>query len=408
MRRLLCVAIAVLTIGGGLAGCSRGGGTYTLIAYFPRAVSLYESSNVRVLGLPAGTVKKIEVVGNRVKVTMSMNSSVPVPANVKAQIVPQSLIGERYVQLFPAWKEGEAKAPSGYEIGKTNPDDVIIPVEPDEALAALNNFLKSLDPNGLGRLISNAANDLQGNGQKLNDALQGVSNLVSTFAAKDQQLVNIVDSFDRLTATLRTRESQLGDIISTFAAATKVLADERGNLQALLASLSSLSQNALDLVVEHGDRLSKDITQLTRLAQSIDANLGAIDKLLTSGPMVARGLLGAYDPTTRSTRLRTELGPIPANLLGPLLSSLGINLPCIPVDTACSAAAVPLSGQAAGPAVAASLPAPRTPIDDLLSFINATTTPRPPPASVGARVADGAGAVGSFLADAFTALAGSS
>jgi virulence factor Mce-like protein len=402
------LTVAAVLAASGLTACGSGGGSYTLVAYFPRAVSLYESSNVRVLGLPAGEVKKIEVLGDRVKVTLSMQSGVPVPENVKAQIVPQSLIGERYVQLFPAWKEGQPKAQSGHEIGKDDPSEVIIPVEPDEALAALNTFLQKLDPEGLGRLISNAADDLHGNGQKLNDALNGISSLVATFAAKDQQLVNIVDSFDRLTTTLRTRESQLGDIITTFSQATQTLADERQNLQALLASLSSLSQNALDLVVKHSDQLHSDIDKLTRLAQSINANLSSIDKLLTSGPMVASGLANAYDPLTHSTRLRTELGPLVGNLLGPLLTKLGIPYVCIPIDTACTASATPLTGQAAAPAANAILPKATTPVDSLLDLVSAKTVKPAPAPSTGTRVADAASAVGSFFGDAFSALVGAS
>jgi len=36
---------------------------------------------------------------------------------------------------------------------------VIVPVEPDEALAELKKFLDSLDPNGLGSLINNLSDD---------------------------------------------------------------------------------------------------------------------------------------------------------------------------------------------------------------------------------------------------------
>src|SRR5689334_10675173 len=101
------VLLAVLAA----AGCSLGGGGggYKLVAYFDRAVSVYSSSQVRVLGLPAGQVNKVEVVGNQVKVTMTIESKIPLPQGVKAQIVPQSLIGERYIQLAPAWKDGEPK-----------------------------------------------------------------------------------------------------------------------------------------------------------------------------------------------------------------------------------------------------------------------------------------------------------
>ena len=78
-----------------------------------------------------------------------------------------------------------------------------IPVEPDEALAALKRFLDSLDPGATGRLVTNLADDLEGNGQKLNTALGGLADLTSTLADKDDELVRIIDHFDDFTATLR-------------------------------------------------------------------------------------------------------------------------------------------------------------------------------------------------------------
>jgi len=424
-KRVRLHGIWLVVVGAMLAmsACSFGGGShYKLIAYFPRAVSLYQSSNVRVLGLPSGTVDKIEVLGDRVKVTMSMSSDVPVPADVHAQIVPQSLIGERYVQLFPAWKEGEPKAEDGHEIGKGDniKTEVVIPVEPDEALAALNDFLKALDPQGLGRLIGNLSDDLQGNGQKLNSALESISGLVGTLAQKDQQLVDIVDSFDRFTATLRTRETQLGDIIQTFSQASQVLADERENLKRLLASLAGLSQNTLELVAKHSAKLNTDVETLTHLAQSIDANLDAVGKLLDAGPNVpgcteaqcgtASGLAGAYDPLTHSFNLRTQLSPVVANIINPVLMNLlGISIPCVSfvIDVQCDPLFA-VVGQSGSSAATTSLPRVTTPIDDLLGLVAAPTARPAAGPSFGDRVADGASSVGGFLRDAGRAMVGAS
>src|SRR3546814_4887879 len=63
--------------------------TYTVTAYFPRAVSVFESSDVRVLGLPAGKVTDVVVDGDRVRIDMEIPEDVPVPADAGAQIVPQ-------------------------------------------------------------------------------------------------------------------------------------------------------------------------------------------------------------------------------------------------------------------------------------------------------------------------------
>jgi virulence factor Mce-like protein len=381
-----------------------GGTTYKLVAWFPRAVSLYPSSQVRVLGLPAGNVDAVDVVGTQVRVTMSIDRDVPVPKNVKALIAPQSLIGERYVQLSPAWRQGDERAPDGMEI-----HDTVIPVEPDEALAQLKKFLDSLDPNGLGRLINNAADDLQGEGPTLNHALDQVSQLVSTFAAKDNELADIVDNFDKFTSTLETRETQLGDVLSAFSQATQVLADERQGIENLLAGLASLSTNGLQLVSKHADRLRTDLDTLTRLAQSIDANLSGLSQLLDSGPSLAKGLIGAYNPTARAINLRQNWGPLVEAALGPVIKSVlpGATLPgpCIPGLQTCDA---PVAPQSVGRAATVNLPIVTTPIDDLLGLLSGPTAPRRPAPSTADRIADGTTSVGSFLDDAARALVGAS
>ena len=184
-----------------LSSCSLvagGGGSkeYTLSAWFPKTIALFPASEVRVLGLPAGKVSTVKAIGDRVRVDMKVKDSVPVPADVHATIVPLSLIGERYVQLFPVWTNGEARAKSGDVIPMERTE---VPVEPDEALAALKKFLDSLDPSATGRLVQNAANDLKGNGQSFNDTVANLSTLVGTLADKDQQLGDIIDNFDKFT-----------------------------------------------------------------------------------------------------------------------------------------------------------------------------------------------------------------
>ncbi|MBV9410632.1 MAG: MCE family protein, partial [Acidimicrobiia bacterium] len=248
------LASSCSVIGGG------GGSTYALTAWFPKTIALFKDSQVRVLGLPAGSVTKVTAVGDQVKVDMKVKSSVPVPADVHATIVPLSLIGERYVQLFPVWTVGQPKARSGDVIPMERTE---VPVEPDEALAALKKFLDSLDPAATGRLVQNAANDLQGNGQSINDAVANLSTLVGTLADKDQQLGDIIDNFDKFTAVLSTREVQLGNVMDSFANLTSLLSDERKAIENTVRNLGSVSTDAYDLLSANRAGLDKDITTLT-------------------------------------------------------------------------------------------------------------------------------------------------
>ena len=415
MRRALIVALAALAL---LPGCSLvgggGGGGTELTAYFPKAVALYDQSQVRVLGLPSGSVTDIVTEGDRVRVTMRIDSGVPLPADVKAAIIPNSLIGERYVQLFPAWTEGDPKAKDGTVIDL---EDTIIPVEPDEALAALKEFLDTLDPEGVGRLIENAAGTLEGNGQAVNDALGSFSELVQTFAENDDVLVRMLENFDEFSATLLTREEQLGEVMDAFATASGVLADERAEIEGLVNGLANVSRDGLDLIAEHSARLEDDIATLARLGRSLGSQLDAVEDLLDAGPLLVAGLNEAYNPQFHAIDLRNSFSPIAQQALDPVFDELGVDLPsvCVPVDVECTpqpgqpggAATGEVSGQSAGPV---------TPVDDIAELLGSRRAsaaagasgreePAPSP-SVAERIAGGAGSVGRFLKGAGQGLMG--
>lgn len=365
----LAILLVIALVVSGCALLDRGS-SYEVVAYFPRAVSLYEQGAVQVLGLPAGEISEIEVEGDRVRVTMAVDTDIALPADVKAAIVPQSLIGERRVQLFPPYQEGEPQAQDGHEIGL---DDTVVPVEPDEALAALKKFLDSLDPEGVGRLIDNAATALDGQGQNLGSALDELSELVGNIEESDDDFIRIAERFDDFTTTLLTREAQLADVMDDFAVVADVLADERDSIEQLIRSLASISGDGLDLVSEHAVRLRTDVAILSRLTASVDANLDAITKQTEGTAKVIEGFLDAYNPDLRAIDLRNNFGPVAQETLSPIFDSVGLPTPCVPVDGTCAGdSLVPLD--AGEDAVATQLARPTTPIDDVLDLLGAPTT----------------------------------
>jgi phospholipid/cholesterol/gamma-HCH transport system substrate-binding protein len=250
----------------------------------------------------------------------------------------------------------------------------IVPVEPDEALEALREFLDSLDPDGLGTLITNLEEDLRDLGEPLGESLGQLSELVATFAESDDTLVRITDSFDRLTATLATRESQIGEVLAAFGEATQILADERASVERLVEGLARVSQDGLDLIGTHAGRLRQDIEVLTEVGRTIDVNLDRVAELLDSGPILISGfdgeggLLNAYNHEARAMNLRNSFSPLTVSLLQPIFDGLGLELPCIDevqFDTVCA--------QAERRAVTAAVTAPRTPVDDVLDLLSSPT-----------------------------------
>jgi virulence factor Mce-like protein len=341
MKRLL----AAVVLAASLSSCAGGSSGYKLTAYFPSAISLYSHSGVRVLGLPAGHVESVRVIGTKVRVVLRIHDDIKLPANVSATIIPLSFIGERYVQLYPAWKEGQPTLPANSVLDL---DRTSVPVEPDETLAALKHLLDTIDPQATGQLVHNLALGLDGTGDDLNKAIKGLGTITETLGEKDQQVAAIIDNFDRFTATLATRDQTLGRVLDTFARTTDALAKERTALQTLLAALASLSANGLDLIKEHGAKLDHDIGVLSRELRLVGAHIDEVDKVLAAGPILVagkdlngkQGLAAAYDKTLHAIDLRALVTPNVAQVFNAL--GLPTTLVCEPVTTQCQIPGTPL------------------------------------------------------------------
>ena len=85
---------------------------------FPSAVGLYPFGDVSVMGVGVGTVDAVEIDDDHVRVEMTIDHGIPLPADVQATIEPLTLIGERNVVLFPPWDAEMAEAEADKAAGR--------------------------------------------------------------------------------------------------------------------------------------------------------------------------------------------------------------------------------------------------------------------------------------------------
>ena len=129
------VAVAVLLLVGTFVFVMRDDAeTKTVTAHFPRAVSVYEGTDVRILGVNVGKVTAVIPEGNSVRVEMEYDAKYDVPADAKAAIVTPTLVADRFVQLTPAYDEGDKVMADGADIPLP---DTGVPVELDRIYASL-------------------------------------------------------------------------------------------------------------------------------------------------------------------------------------------------------------------------------------------------------------------------------
>ena len=291
--RLLAGLVVMSAAGAGLTSCGGGGGTVTFQAVFASGQGLYPGSNVEVLGLKEGSVQSVQPQGDKVLVTMSLPDSVPVPAGVYAAVEAPELLGQRSVDLGPGYTGGP-KLANGAVIPESRTS---VPVETNTILKEVTNYLKALQPANVHNVVSNLAQDLNGQGQALGDLIGNAASTISLLAQKGNELGQLNGTLAQLTGTLDTRTSQIQTLIDDYNVVSGVVAQDRAQLDGAIAALSSASTQLAALLNPDLAPLESDLNTLTTVGRTLDRNLGSIDQGLTSSVSLFAGAQRAYDPT---------------------------------------------------------------------------------------------------------------
>ncbi len=133
LRNVTIIALVAVLIGGVYTLYSSNGGGRKIIGYFASAVGLYPGDQVRIIGVPVGTIDSIEPRPADVKITMSISDDVKIPKDAKALIMSPNLVSARFIQLTPAYTGGAVLSDgASIDLSRTG-----VPVEWDEVKEAL-------------------------------------------------------------------------------------------------------------------------------------------------------------------------------------------------------------------------------------------------------------------------------
>lgn len=272
--------------------------TKTVTAHFPRAVSIYKGSDVRILGVNVGRVTAVTPEGNSVRVDMQYDAQYDVPADAKAVIVTPTLVADRFVQLTPAYDAGDRVMADGADIPLP---DTGVPVELDRIYASLRDLSEALGPNGVNKdgtldhVLQAGARALDGRGQQGSDMLTELAAAAQTFGKGSGPLFDTVTQLATLTTTLANNDRFVRAFIKDLAGVSSQLAGERTEIQAALASVADAVGTVKGFVHDNRKALVTDIEKLTRVMKTINSEKASIDTALRVAPTAIGNLGLAYN-----------------------------------------------------------------------------------------------------------------
>ncbi|MEU6369886.1 MCE family protein [Streptomyces sp. NPDC046931] len=296
-------------------------------AYFPRTVGIYPGSDVRVLGVRIGEVKKITPEGDRVRVELEYDEGRKIPADAQAAIVNSSVVSDRYVQLLPVYRKGPV-----LRDGDVIPESrTAVPVELDRIFDSLHTTAEALGPKGankdgaLSRLLGVSADNLRGQGTNLNRTVEDLSQAVTTLSDGREDLFGTLRNLQVFTAALAADDKSVRSFNDSLAEVAKQLAGEREDLGAALQHLGTALGDVSDFVKNNKKALASNVEGLSKVTKVLVTQRAALEELLTVAPTGLSNLQNAYNPSagTLDTRNNPQGPQDPASLLCSLLKTTG-------------------------------------------------------------------------------------
>ncbi|GLZ76843.1 ABC transporter substrate-binding protein [Actinorhabdospora filicis] len=357
LRRPVVViaAIAVLLLAGFFTWRALTSRENTVTIELTRAVGVHPGSEVRVLGVKVGQVREVSPEGERVSVVLDWDRDVPVPADVRAIVVPPSLVADRYIQLAPAYTGGP-KLKDGARLGT---DRTAVPLELDEVYTALNQFADALGPDGaagngdLQALLEAARKNLEGNGAPLGQSLDALAQALSTVSDGKGDLFATIKNLQQFTTALAASDEQVRLFNQQLAEVAGQLSGERDELGDALHKLAGALVVVTGFIEDNKDALVQNVDALAELTGVLARQQNALVQALTYAPVALSDLQMAYNPSagTLDTRDNVLGANDPAgfvcNLIAGLLPEGQVPIECVNLAEALSKAGVKLPGDLA-------------------------------------------------------------
>lgn len=308
---LALVAALVLAFTGGEE-------TKRLTAHFPRTVSVYEGSDVRVLGVAVGKVDSVTPSGTDVEVTMHYDAEVQIPDDAEAVIVAPSVVGDRFIQLTPVFEQGDKVLADGAELST---DRTSVPLELDQIYASLDDLTVALGPQGankkgaLNDLLQVTAENFAGQGEKLNQTIKDFGRFSTSLDNNKEELFGAAADLEGFISTLAENDTTVRRFNQSMSELSTMLAGERDELAAALRNLAEAMTQVSSFVKENRDALGRNIRGLNRVSKVLVRQREALDEILEVAPVALNNLGLTYNPQAGTLDTRANLDQI-GNVIG--------------------------------------------------------------------------------------------
>jgi phospholipid/cholesterol/gamma-HCH transport system substrate-binding protein len=254
--------------------------SYDVKAEFKDGAGLKSENQVRVAGIKVGTVSDIELVEDRVVVTLEIDNGTEIPNDAFAEIKLATLLGTKFVDI-----EGKGGG-SLLEDGDVIPiDRTAVPYEIYQVSNQGTAVLEGLDGEALNDMLVELTKLTKVTQEELGVALEGLNELGTGLNDKDEELRSLLSEADDLTGLLDDEGRNINRLIDASNHVLGSLAQKREDVQSLLEVTKRMAADVSGLIDNNRQQLDSILTDLHRALVVLERNVEHLDVALRfSGP----------------------------------------------------------------------------------------------------------------------------
>jgi phospholipid/cholesterol/gamma-HCH transport system substrate-binding protein len=291
---------------------------YTLIAGFQGLQDLKVSDDVRMAGVPIGTVAETRLAPKRAEAVLRINSGVRVPSDAVATIVTAGLIGTNYVAIDLGSPDVPALAPGAEIRTRVTPDVATIMTELGDLSTKLEGALTTINDafggNGKEGGLFQKLNSLVGDNQvKIGATMSNLQELTGKLNRGDGTLGKLINDprlHDELLAAV-------GEFRSTADQAKAIIASAQGMVAQVKAGQGALGVLLYDQ--KTADDLRLTVSNVRDVSDKLTNGKGTLGRLINDDSLYF-GVEGTLKKADRAMDSLNDSGPISA--VGVLANSL--------------------------------------------------------------------------------------
>ncbi|VFA99892.1 MCE family protein [Nocardia cyriacigeorgica] len=302
------VAVIALVLAGALWWVFDRLNTTTITAYFDRSVGIYEGSDVRILGVPVGSVDSVEPMGDQVKIVMSVDRSYDIPADARAAQITPSIVSDRFIQLTPVYRGG----PTMDRTATIPRERTATPVEVDRLYRSITELSEALGPDGanadgaLNQLVRTTAQNLAGNGAAIADGITELSAAARTLSDSRGDIFDTVQNLQAFITMLARNDQQVRQFNIQLADLSSFLAGERQNLGNALELLSIALGDVARFIDANRQLIQGNADSLITLTRTLADRRDALAEALPVLPVALSNLINIHNGESGTLDMRAN------------------------------------------------------------------------------------------------------